>query len=136
MRICKTIWKNLQEKLWTHLLENSDPSTAPIGSQKSYLWKRWLGNRPRTPLAVEVLIVTREWQDRCGELGQRRGGLSGPLNRLNAILSPLHPLDCYRTPSAIGSAIGRPLSRPISHPTQVGVLNRLVLNRLGGSTAR
>ena len=34
--------------------------------------------------------------------------LSGPLNRLNAILSLLHPLDRYRTPSAIGSAIGRP----------------------------
>ena len=42
--------------------------------------------------------------------------LSGPLNRLNAILSLLHPLDRYRTPSAIGNAIGRPLSRPISHP--------------------
>ena len=35
--------------------------------------------------------------------------LSGPLNRLNAILSLLQPLDRYRTPSAIGSAIGRPL---------------------------
>ena len=66
--------------------------------------------------------------------GSRAGvpGLSGPLDRLNAILSLLHPLDRYRTPSAIGSAIGRPLSRPISHPnTVVGVLNRLVLNRLG-----
>ena len=38
-------------------------------------------------------------------------------------------LDRYRTPSAIGSAIGRLLSR--IH-RQVGVLNRLVLNRLGG----
>ena len=46
--------------------------------------------------------------------------LSGPLNRLNAILSLLHPLDRYRTPSAIGSAIGRPLSRPISHPNTRG----------------
>ena len=46
--------------------------------------------------------------------------LSGPLNRLNAILSLLHSLDCYRTPSAIGSAIGRPLSRPISHPITGG----------------
>ena len=46
--------------------------------------------------------------------------LSGPLNRLNAILSLLHPLDRYRTPSAIGSAIGRPLSRPISHPNTGG----------------
>ena len=59
--------------------------------------------------------------------------LSGPLNRLNAILSLLQPLDRYRNPSAIGSAIGRPLSRIQTH---VGVLNRLVLNRLGGSTAR
>ena len=42
--------------------------------------------------------------------------LSGPLDRLNAILSLLQPLDRYRAPSAIGSAIGRPLSRPISHP--------------------
>ena len=47
-------------------------------------------------------------------------GLSGPLNRLNAILSLLHPLDRYRTPSAIGNAIGRPLSRPISHPNTGG----------------
>ena len=43
-------------------------------------------------------------------------GLSGPLDRLNAILSLLQPLDRYRAPSAIGSAIRRPLSRPISHP--------------------
>ena len=45
-----------------------------------------------------------------------RNKLSGPLDRLNAILSLLQPLDRYRAPSAIGSAIGRPLSRPISHP--------------------
>ena len=43
-------------------------------------------------------------------------GLSGPLDRLNAILSLLQPLDRSWAPSAIGSAIGRPLSRPISHP--------------------
>ena len=46
--------------------------------------------------------------------------LSGPLNRLNAILSLLHALDRSRTPSAIGSAIGRPLSGPISHPNTGG----------------
>ena len=51
---------------------------------------------------------------------QRNGCLSGPLNRLNAILSLLQPLDRCRTPSAIGSAIGRPLSRPISHPRTGG----------------
>ena len=69
----------------------------------------------------------------CAPCAVKTCALSGPLNRLNAILSLLHPLDRYRTASAIGSAIGRPLSRPISHPnTVVGVLNRLVLNRLGG----
>ena len=68
-------------------------------------------------------------------LGCREGNilLSGPLNRLNATLSLLLPLDRYRTPSAIGSAIGRPLS---CIQTQVGVLNRLVLNHVGGSAAR
>ena len=57
--------------------------------------------------------------------------LSGPLNRLNAMLSLLHPLGRYRTPSAIVSAIGRPyLARSRIH-AQVTVLNRLVLNHLG-----
>ena len=64
----------------------------------------------------------------CRALRKGRGGpnfcvfflLSGPLNRLNAILSLLHPLDRHRTPSAIGSAIGRPISRPISHPNTGG----------------
>ena len=50
---------------------------------------------------------------------------SGPLNRLNAIVSLLHPLDRSRTPSAIGSAIGRPLSRPISHPNTGGSPQRV-----------
>ena len=50
---------------------------------------------------------------------ERPHGLSGPLNRLSAILSLLQPLDRYRIPPAMGSAIGRPylaLSCPISHP--------------------
>ena len=63
-------------------------------------------------------------------------GLSGPLNRLNALLSLLHPLDRYRTPSAIGSAIGRRYLALSRIQTQVGVLDGLVLNRLAGSTAR
>ena len=62
--------------------------------------------------------------------------LSGPLNRLNAILSLLQPLDRYRTPSAIGSAIGRPYLALSRIHVQVGVLNRLVLNHIAGSTAR
>ena len=62
--------------------------------------------------------------------------LSGPLNRLNAIVSLLQPLDRYRTPSAIGSAIGRPYLALSRTQAQVEVLNCLILNRLGGSTAR
>ena len=62
--------------------------------------------------------------------------LSGPLNRLNARLSLSNPLDRYRTPSAIGSAIGRPYLALSRIHTQIGILNRLVLNRLKGSTAR
>ena len=62
--------------------------------------------------------------------------LSGPLNRLNAILSLLHALDRYRTCSTIGTAIGRPYLALSRIHAQVGVLNRLVLNRFGGSTAR
>ena len=62
--------------------------------------------------------------------------LSGPLNRLNAILSLLQPLDRYRAPPAIGSAIGRPYLTLSRFHAQVGALNRLVLNRFRGSTAR
>ena len=60
-------------------------------------------------------------------------GSSGPLNRLNAILSLLHPLDPYGTPAAIESAIeiGRAYLALSRIYTQVGVLNRLVLNHLG-----
>ena len=61
--------------------------------------------------------------------------LSGPLNRLNATPSLLQPLDRYRTPSAIRSAIGGAYLALSRIHTQVGVLNRLVLIRLGGSTA-
>ena len=56
--------------------------------------------------------------------------LSGPLDRLNVILSLLQPLDRYRTPSAIGSAIGRPYLALYGTQKQAGALNRLVLNNL------
>ena len=62
--------------------------------------------------------------------------LSGPLNRLNAILSLLQPVDRYRTPSAIGSAIGRPLSRPISHPNTGGSPQPPRSKLLGGAQPR
>ena len=65
-----------------------------------------------------------------------RGEKSGPLNRLNAIISLLQPLDRYRAPSAIGSAIGRPYLALSRFHAQVKALNRLVLNRFRGSTAR
>ena len=61
---------------------------------------------------------------------------SGPLDRLNATLSLLQPLDRYRTPSAIGSAIGRPYLALARFRAQLGVLKGLVPNHLGGSTAR
>ena len=64
------------------------------------------------------------WATPCGKL-------SGPLNWLNAALSLLQPLDCCRTPSAIGSAIWGPCLALSRIHTQVGALNRLVLNRLG-----
>ena len=57
--------------------------------------------------------------------------LSGPLNRLNAILSLLQPLDRYRAPSAIGSPIGRPyfaLSR--FHAQNKNAIEAAILNRV------
>ena len=68
--------------------------------------------------------------------GRKNPDLSGPLNRLNAILSLLHPLDRYRTPSVIVSAVRRPYLALSRIHAEVGLLNRLVLNCLGGSTAR
>ena len=57
--------------------------------------------------------------------------LTGPHIRLNAILSLLQPLDRYRNLSAIRSVIARPYLALSRIHAQVGVLNRLVLNRLG-----
>ena len=62
--------------------------------------------------------------------------LSGPISLLNENPSLLHPLDRFWAASAIGSAIGRPYLALARIPTQVGVLNRLILNDLGSSTAR
>ena len=63
--------------------------------------------------------------------------LSGPLNRLNAILSLLHPPRPLQEPLCDRDCDWKALFRPISHiHTQVGVVNRLVLNHLGRSTAR
>ena len=63
--------------------------------------------------------------------------LSGPLNRLNAILSLLHPPRPLQEPLCDRDCDWKALFRPISHiHTQVGVVNRLVLNHLGSSTAR
>ena len=38
------------------------------------------------------------------------GALRGPLDRLNDILSLLHPLDRYRTPCGLGVRLGGPIS--------------------------
>ena len=47
--------------------------------------------------------------------------LSGPLNRLNARLSQILPLDRCRNSCVTGCAIRRPLSCPISHPDASGI---------------
>ena len=86
-------------------------------SSKSIGWSRRGSLMPRGKNCRETIF------------GRSVAPLSGPLNRLNAILSLLHPLDRYRTPSAIGNAIGRPYLALSRIQTQVGVLNRLVLNR-------
>ena len=72
---------------------------------------------------VSKLLEIDQYCSKCIEhvtWATQRSQLSGPLNRLNAILSLLHAFDRYSTPSAIGGAIGRPLSRPISHPNTGG----------------
>ena len=114
-RVCSQFWLSVRNFVWGPFNRNSrgNPSFLLVG--------RGGGSRG-------TKIVNKNFVNKLAF-----PNLTGPLNRLNAILSLLHPLDRYRTFSAIGSAIGRPLSRPISHPnTVVGVLNRLVLNRLGG----
>ena len=89
---------------------------------------------PKAPLRLEIpAFGGRRKPAENSRFSQK---LSGPLNRLNAILSLLQPLDRYRAPSAIGSAIGRPYLALSRFRPQLGVLNRPVLNRLGGSTAR
>ena len=93
------------------------------------------------PLCCKICAVCPVLMRVAGELGAAdpricSKGPSGPLNRLNAILSLLHPLDRDRNPSAIGTAIGRPYLALSRIKIKVGVLNRLVLNRLENSTAR
>ena len=55
--------------------------------------------------------------------------LNGPLNRLNAILSLLQSFDRCRIAEC--ECNWKALSRPILLPRTVGVLNSLVLNRIG-----
>ena len=89
----------------------------------------WRGGAKKFSMSLKTRETKLFWRDIpgfCWDIPAKRlqkfkrKTLSGPLNRLNAILSLLHPLDRYRTSSAIGSAIGRPLSRPISHPNTGG----------------
>ena len=90
---------------------------VPFSNPGSMCWSAWASEtrkelihaRNNTLILLsDVSLLLRQ--------NKTKEGLSGPLDRLNAILSLLQPLDRYRTPSAIGSAIGRPLSRPISYP--------------------
>ena len=88
--------------------------------------------------ASRILGIFSGWERVAqGDRAQRhRTFFKGLLSRFNAILSLLHPLDSYRTPSVVGSAIGRPYLALSRIHAQAGVLNRFLLNRLGGSTAR
>ena len=64
-------------------------------------------------------------------------GFSGPLKRLSAILFLLQPHRPLTGPLCDRECDWDALPRPyLASPAQVGVLNRLVLNRLGGPTAR
>ena len=62
--------------------------------------------------------------------------LNGPLNELIVTLSLLQRLDHDRAASEMGSAIGRSYLALSCIQTEVGVLNRLVLNHLRSSAAR
>ena len=103
------------------VLRNAAPDVRTI------LWKRAQNSRTKNQPKEEVFGTDIPWTS-----GGPSRGLSGPLNRLNAILSLLQPLDRFWNPPAIGSAIGRPLLALSRIQTQVGVLNRTVLNRSGG----
>ena len=59
-------------------------------------------------------------------------GLSGPLDRLNAILSLLQPLNRYGAPSAIGSAIKGPYLALSRIHAQVGIYHPPCFKPLGG----
>ena len=101
------------------------------------------GRRPKGKHLLVFLYSLSVWdadslpnqEDCCMHWGPRTG-LVAPLNQLNAMLSLLVAIDCYRAPSAIGSAIGRPYLALFRISMQARVLNRLILNRLRSSTAR
>ena len=96
----------------------------------------WTGGSWNLFVRGGLELSSARLQEHSQHLHALKQAQSGPLNRLNAMLSLLQPLDRYRTPSAIESANGRPYLALARIHTQVGVLNRLVLNRLRGSTAR
>ena len=98
------------------LYQNSVTNLLTCGILK---WHCYCSSNPNGNASIILHDITK---NAANIIGKRLRTLkrSGPLNRLNAILSLLHPLDRYRTPSARGNAIGRPLSRPISHPNTGG----------------
>ena len=104
-------------------METSEHSTSVLPSPQSIMQfscclghARTLPSSPRMTPFPDLPLFACFDVFAYAFLARKESGLSGPLNRLNAILSLLQPLDRYMTPSAIGSAIGKALSRPISHP--------------------
>ena len=92
-------------------------SCAFVQHQSFYVSKK---KSYKTPLFGQVGGCNKMFLNNLCFSNVKVMSLSGPLDRLNAILSLLHPSTATGAPSAIGSAIGRPLSRPISHPNTGG----------------
>ena len=112
-------WFEKREKRSEKRSETRPKNVYPLsGRLKIFHWHFSTHFKSFSP--PEICTKTKKFTARLSEVATLRktqlASFGGPLNRLNAILSLLHPLDRYRTPSAIGSAIGRLLARPISHP--------------------
>ena len=100
------------------LMKGKRNCAQTIACQYSVCMQRSVRHRIVIPYAH---VVTPCLCPPCFNLSEFRRApdtLSGSLNRLNAILSLLQPLDRYRTISAVGRAIGRPYLALSRIPTQ------------------
>ena len=94
-----------------------------LGS-KSHIWSHfWVTLRATLKVTFESLFIFLLLgvflEDSQDHSLRREEKWEEPLNRLNAVLSLLQPLDRYSTSSVIGSAIGRPYLAPSRIHAQV-----------------